>query len=88
MDTNFTELSSLLVYSYGNTRCSVNLVYCKSYDKVYLRFVTASDYKKNGEDKHSSNFVLYTVPAAESLLKILPVAINEAKRFKGVRLFS
>ena len=88
MDTNFTELSSLPVYSYGNTRCSVDLVYCKSYNKVYLRFVKASDYKKDGEDKHSMNFVLYTLPAAESLLKILPVAINEAKRFKGVRLFS
>ena len=88
MDTNLTELSSLPVYSYGNTRCSVDLVYCKSYYKVYLRFVKASDYKKDGEDKHIMNFVLYTVPAAESLLKILPVAINEAKRFKGVRLFS
>ena len=87
MDTNFTELSSLSVNSYGNTRCSVDLIYCKSYDKVYLRFVKASDYKKDGEEKHSLNFVLYTVPAAQSLLKILPVAINEAKRLKSVRLF-
>ena len=87
MDTNFTELSSLFVYSYDNTRCSVDLVYCKNYDKVYLRFVKASDYKKDGEDKHSINFVLYTVPAAESLFKIFPVAINKAKRFNGVRLF-
>ena len=84
MDTNVTELSSFPIYTYGNTKCSVDLVYCKSYNKVYLRFVKASDYKKDGEDKHSMNFV----PAAESLLKILPVAINEAKRFKGVRLFS
>ena len=87
MDTNYIELSSLPVYSYGNTRCSVDLVYCKNYDTVYLCFVKASDYK-DGEDKHSINFVLYTVPAAESLIKILPIAINEAKRFKNVRLFS
>ena len=64
MDKNFTELSSLPILSYNNTRCSVDLVYCTSYDKVYLRFVKASDYKKDGEDKHSMNFVLYTVPAA------------------------
>ena len=88
MDTNFTELRSLPVYSYGNTRCIVVFVYCKSYNKVYLRFIKASDYKKDGEDKDFINFVLYTVPAAGSLLKILPVAINEAKRFNGVRLFS
>ena len=67
---------------------SVDLVYCKSYNKVYIRFVKASDYKKDGKDKHSMNFVLYTVPAAESLVKILPVAINKAKCFKGVRFFS
>ena len=84
MDTNFTELSSLPAYSYGNTRCSVDLVYYKSYDKVYLSFAKASDYKTDGEDKHSMNFVLYTVHAAESLLKILPIAINEAKRLKCV----
>ena len=75
------------VYSYGNTKCSVDLVYCKSYDKVDFRFVKAFDYKKDGEDKHFMNFVLYTVPAAEFLLKILPVAINDAKRLKDVRLF-
>ena len=83
----FYRVKQFSVYSYGNTRCSVDLVYCKNYDKVYLRFVKASNYKKDGEDKHSINFVLYTVPAAQSLLKILPIAINEAKRFKGVRLF-
>ena len=87
MDTNLTELSSLFVYSYGYTRCIEDLVYCKSYEKVYLRFVKASDYKTNGENKHSMNFLLYTVPAVKSLIKILPVALNEAKRFKGVRLF-
>ena len=54
----------------------------------FLHFVNASDYKKDGKDKHSMNYVLYTDPAADSLLKILPNSINEAKCLKGVRLFS
>ena len=87
MDTNLTELCNLPFYSYGNTRCSVDLVYCKSYDKVNFCFVKASDYKKHGEDNHSMNFVRYTVSAAESLIKILPIAIDDVTRFNGVRLF-
>ena len=88
MDSHFSKLSSLPVYSLNNTRWSVDLAYCQSSEKVYFCFVKASAYKNDGKDKNSMNFVLYIVPAAESLLKILPVAITEAMRFKGVRLYS
>ena len=62
MDTNFTELRSLPGYSYGKTKCSVEVVDFKSNDKVYLLVVKGSDYKNDGEDKHTMNFDLYIVP--------------------------
>ena len=38
MEDNFIIFKTLSFYSYGNTRCSVDLVYSKNYDKVYIRF--------------------------------------------------
>ena len=84
MENNFTTLKSLSFYSYGNTRCSVDLVYSNNYDKVYIRFFKSSDNKKDGKDKTSRSYVLYTVLAVDALLKVLGHAINDAKHIKGV----
>ena len=88
MEDNFTTLKSLLFYSYGNTHCSVDLVFSKNYDKIYIRFFKSFDYKKDGEDKTSRSYVLYTVLAAEALFKVLGAAINDAKHIKGVPYIS
>ena len=88
MEDNFTTLKSLSFYSYGNKRCSVDLVYCKNDDMIYIRFFKSSDYKKDGEDNTSRSYVLYTVLAAEALLKVLGNAINDAKHIKGVPYIS
>ena len=88
MENNFTTLISLSFYLYGNTRCSVDLVYSKNCDKLYIRFFKSSDYKKDGEDKTSRSYVLYSLLAAEALLKDLGAAINYAKHIKGVPYIS
>ena len=88
MEDNFTTLKSLSFYSYRNTHCSVDLVYSKNYDKIYIRFFKSSDYKKDGENKTFRSYVCYTVLTAEALLKVVGAAINDAKQIKGVPCIS
>ena len=42
----------------------------------------------DGEQQHKTNFVLYTIPAAEALIPILIELIKNAKQYKGVRYIS
>ena len=55
---------------------------------VYVQLCKESKYKKDGKEKQSKNFVLYTVNAVEELVKIMGDVVNFAKKCKGVRLIS
>lgn len=88
MDLEFSPIRGIFFYRYMNTSCEVDLLYCKKYNKVYVRLCKTSKFKKDGEDQEKTNFVLFTIPAIEALLKVLPELINNAKDYKGVRYIS
>ena len=67
---------------------NVSTLYFKQYKMVYVRLCKEYKYKKDGEEKHSINFVLNTFKAAEKLVKILGDVGNLAKKYKAVRLIS
>ena len=84
MDLQFTRIGGVIFYAFGNTGCGVEIVNCQKLKKVYLRFEKTSKFTKDGKDQTKTNFVLYTIPAAEELLKVLGGIINRAKNYKGV----
>ena len=88
MQRAFDQLDNLIFYSLFDTHCSVNILDSKQYKKVYVRLCNESKYTKDGEEKQSKNFVLYTVNAAEELVKIFGDVVNLAKQYRGVRLIS
>ena len=84
MEQAFDQLHSRIFYFWFNTHCGVDTIYSKQYKKVYVRLCKETNYKNDGEDKQSKNFVLYTVNAAEELVMILGDVVNFAKKNKKV----
>lgn len=84
MELQFKPVHGVVFYNFGNTACGLEIVNCEKLKKVYLRFSKGSKFIKNGEQQSKTNFVLYTIPAAEELLKVLGGIISSAKNYKGV----
>ena len=84
MELQFKPVHGVVFYHFGNTACGLEIVNCEKLKKVYLRFSKGSKFIKNGEQQSKTNFVLYTIPAAEELLKVLGGIISSAKNYKGV----
>lgn len=88
MEYDFQPLRCMIFDSYGNTFCSADLIESKKFNKLYIRFCKTSNFTKDGEKQHKTNFVLYTIPADEALIPILSELIKNAKQYKNVRYIS
>jgi hypothetical protein len=85
MDSDFQPLRCLIFYSYGNTSCSATLIESKKFNNLYIRLAKESKFTKDGEEQHKTNYVLYTIPAAEAVIGIITELVKNAKQYKGMR---
>jgi hypothetical protein len=86
MAPSFSELKSVLFYTYQSVRCEAKVLKSSDYNKNYIGFYKQSTYTTDeGLQKESRNYVLYTIPAAKQLLAILSDLIEDAQKLSGVK---